>query len=192
MEHPTYWIPEQKLFELHTVLGDICQFKNLTLVTWPWLELHFGFTKWPIIALNTCVTLLKCDLWLSWPLVTWHWPWTLLSMDPLSMQYLHHTLRALWPSLGQDTLNAASPGRQKWKHYILTFDLTLTWHVTFKEKKKKKKNSICETFPTPSRQSLSLRPSVRETAGGGTETAQAVRFRDKQLLGIPDGSYQMR
>ena len=31
-----------------------------------------------------------------------------------------YLLAVLWPSLGQDKLNAASPGPQTWKHCILT------------------------------------------------------------------------
>ena len=88
------------------------------------------------IAQKTCVILLKCDLWLSWPLIIvtfdyrdlW-WPdldtnlclASLISL--IFQQYLHHTLGSTLAEFGSNELNAASPGSQKWN----TLFLPLTW-----------------------------------------------------------------
>ena len=54
------------------------------------------------MALKTCVTLLKCDSWLAWPFVTWHWPWLLLNMTLCPCGTFTIPFGALWPSVGQD------------------------------------------------------------------------------------------
>ena len=111
------------------------------------------------ITRKTCVTLFKCDPWLSWPFATWPWPWPLISMSLISCGTFTIPLRVLWPSLGQDKLNAASPGPQNGKHYIFKFDFIIvsvrSWELL--------------NTATP----ISLRPSVRKIAGAETTAAHS-------------------
>ena len=69
-------------------------------------------------------------------------------------------------SFGRKMLRLRSLRSATWKHPILTFDLTLTWHVTSILNFRKWFGSISSrSFECIS--SVSLRPSVFEIAGGG-------------------------
>ena len=62
--------------------------------------------------------------------VTWSWPWTELNIKHLLNQrlalYLRSTRGKFWPKTDNFEVSMA----RNLKAPILTFDLTLTWHVT--------------------------------------------------------------
>ena len=65
-----------------------------------------------------------------WPFVTWSWPWTELNIKHLLNQclalYFRSTRSKFWPKTDNFEVSTA----RNLKAPILTFDLTLTWHVT--------------------------------------------------------------
>ena len=65
-----------------------------------------------------------------WPFVTWSWPWTELSIKHLLYQYLALYFRSIWSKFCPKTDNFEVSTARNLKAPILTFDLTLTWHVT--------------------------------------------------------------
>ena len=66
--------------------------------------------------------------------MTWPWPWPVLSMAFTLIQYLHLTFESVSAEFGPVWVKLAVLRTKMRKRSILTFDLTLTWHVTFKEK----------------------------------------------------------
>ena len=65
-----------------------------------------------------------------WSFVTWSWPWTELNIKHLLNQclalYFRSTRSMFWPKTDDFEVSTA----RNLKVPILTFDLTLTWHVT--------------------------------------------------------------
>ena len=80
---------------------------------------------------ETCVTRLIWKFWVWWPFLAWHWPWP----EQIWNLYLVSTFfpwsfGAHMESFGRKLLILRSVWSANWIHPILTFDLTLTWHVT--------------------------------------------------------------
>ena len=82
------------------------------------------------IAHKTCATSLIFVFYVWWPFVTWSWPWTELNIKHLLNQclslYFRSTRSKFWPTTDNFEVSMA----RNLKAPILTFDLTLTWHVT--------------------------------------------------------------
>ena len=107
------------------------------------LTLQLGSPKWtriarrpsPLystckIAHKTCATPLIFVFYVRWPFVTWSWLWTELNIKDLLNQcltlYFRSTRSKFWPETDNfEVSTARNP-----KAPSLTFDLTLTWHVT--------------------------------------------------------------
>ena len=62
--------------------------------------------------------------------VTWSWPWTELNIKHLLISVLPYISGVLEVSCGPKLIILRSLRLVTWKPPILTFDLTLTWHVT--------------------------------------------------------------
>ena len=62
--------------------------------------------------------------------VTWSWPWTELNIKHLLNQCLALYFRSTWGMFWPKTDNFEVSTARNLKAPILTFDLTLTWHVT--------------------------------------------------------------
>ena len=65
--------------------------------------------------------------------MTWPWPWPVLSMTFTLIQYLRLTFESVSAEFGPVWVKLAVLRTKMLKRSIFTFDLTLTWHVTFEE-----------------------------------------------------------
>ena len=63
--------------------------------------------------------------------MTWPWPWPVHSMAFTLKQYLRLTFESVSAEFGPVWVKLAVLRTKMLKRSILTFDLTLTWHVTF-------------------------------------------------------------
>ena len=112
---------------------------------------------------KACVARHSCNVLILWPYMTW--PWPLLSIRFTVICYLPHQLGSRLTKFELSAVISSVTEADKAKVTILSFDLTLIWHVTFSDFFKCSKSTHRELSTAAS--SVSLRQPVRELNRGG-------------------------